>query len=230
MEKVDIETSKHSKLSKSVAKALHDLEIDPKKKKLEVKEIIALAKKMGYAISPSQATEALFCAKGDIKEFQKPFNDEELDLLVQWFAENKNILRSAHKNYMKFDRKAYNASVNMKPKLNTINDLKLDQRSVSGTTTPKVITPFSPKNTGINFNAANYDENTMRYKIRETIDNIKRQVEDSLLETNTQRELIDVLKGQVGSEGARKRLISKNVRHNRVMKKNISKPFSFLTV
>ena len=174
MEKAYIQTEEHLNVDKDVMKALHDLEIDPKKKKMDIKDIIALAKKVGYAISPSQATEALFCAKGDVDKFKTPFTEDELQRLVKWFYESRPILRLASKNYMKIDRTQYNNSVNMKPNISMINAPIFDRNSMSGSTTPKVITPFSPNKSGMNFTNSHIDENMMRSKIRQTIDNIER--------------------------------------------------------
>ena len=58
-----------------------------------------LAKKVGFAISPSQANEALFCAKENRERFKTVFTDEEMKRLVKWFYDNRPMLRKANVNY-----------------------------------------------------------------------------------------------------------------------------------
>ena len=149
---------------------------------------------MGFAISPSQATEAMFCSKGDIDKFKKQFTEDEIQRLVKWFYDNKPILRLANKNYMKIKRQIYNHSVNMRPSINMIRPPSIENHSISGTNSPKVLSPFSQNRTIARFADQNTEELIMRGKIQKTIKNIermpkiKKQVVQSIQEWGTQKE------------------------------------------
>lgn len=130
-------------MDQQVLKVLQDMEIDPYKAVLEIKDVIVMSKKLGYILSPSQATEALFSAKGDIEKFKTPFNEADFKRFVKWFLDHRTMLRLNKMNYMKNTRKANNNSVNMRPSINLINSPNYQGPNVmiGGLDT------FSPKNT-----------------------------------------------------------------------------------
>lgn len=93
---------------------------------MEIKDIIQLSKKIGYTLSPSQATEALFFAKGDVDKFKTPFTEADLNKFIKWFYDNRDILRLNKLNYMKNSRKMNNNSVTVRPSIHMINTTSLD--------------------------------------------------------------------------------------------------------
>ena len=67
------------------------------KNPIDIKDLIRIAKKIGYSISPSQAIEIFTYAKEDKEKFKTVFSEEEMRKLVKWFYDNKSILRSSRK-------------------------------------------------------------------------------------------------------------------------------------
>lgn len=133
---------------------------------IEIKDLITLAKKIGFAISPSQANEALYCAKEDKNKFKNVFTEGEMKKLVKWFYDNKPILRKSNINYMKTDRKFYNNSVNVRPSINMIKADDLDYRP-DKVMLPKVHNVFTPNPSKSSFlDKGTIDEGTLRSKIR----------------------------------------------------------------
>lgn len=153
-------------MDKAIKKAFTELDIDPKKKALSIEELMALAKKIGFAISPSQATEAIFCAKEDVDKFHSAFTEKELQTLIQWFYDNKPILRLANRNYMKIHRQKYNNSVTVRPSINMIQTSELDDHPNPSGFQQNTIIPFSPQNTSRFGTDTPVDEVGMRLRIR----------------------------------------------------------------
>lgn len=90
--------------------------------------------------------------------------------LVKWFYDNKPILRKAHINYMKTDRKIYNNSVNVRPSINMIKAEDFDDRAEK-VMLPKVHNVFTPNPSNSSFlDKGTIDEGTLRSKIKVTIE------------------------------------------------------------
>ena len=90
--------------------------------------MIVLARKVGFAISPSQANEAIFCAKEDKDKFKTVYTDQEMQRLVKWFCDNKPILRKSNTSHMKSERVLYNSSVTVRPSINMIKADDLEEK------------------------------------------------------------------------------------------------------
>lgn len=128
-------------------------------------------------------------------------------------ADGKPNLRVGDKSFMKMS--------------NTPNH---DTRSVSVASTPRVSKAMSPNNTTrVNHNYTQSDEYAMRTKIRENINHItqlpkiKRQLPELLEEWDTQKKTRGDMLGKAGADEARKRLLIKKLKRDKIMKKNIIK-------
>ena len=167
MDKAFISNEEHLKVDHQITKALAEMELDPKKTHLELKDVIILAKKIGFAISPSQATEALFFAKGDVEKFKSPFTDEDLRRFIKWFYDNKPVLRLNNKNYLKHSKRVNNHSVTVRPSINMINTSDLDEHEPRQSRLPAGLGPFSPNRTASKFGGGTpMNEVQMRSKIQ----------------------------------------------------------------
>lgn len=60
----------------------------------------------------TQATDALFIAKGSVDKLNEPMDENDFERFVRWFQDNKLSLRLIERNFM--NSKYYNTSV---PKL-----------------------------------------------------------------------------------------------------------------
>ena len=96
---------------------LAEMGIEPNKGKCEIKDVVQMAETIGLAVSPSQAIEALYFAKGDVEKFKSPLNDLEFKRFLQWFSNNKAVLRLKSNNFMKINRKHQN-SITVRPSIN----------------------------------------------------------------------------------------------------------------
>jgi hypothetical protein len=95
---------------------LHSMGIEPNKGTFEIKDIVQMTDTIGLAMSPSQAIEALYYAKGDVEKFKYPFTDVELKLFIKWFSDHKSVLRLKTQNYMT-KRKQHNHSSTLRPSI-----------------------------------------------------------------------------------------------------------------
>ena len=167
MDKAFISNEEHLKVDNQITKALADMEIDPKKTHLELKDVIILAKKIGFSISPSQATEALFFAKGDVEKFKSPFTDDDIRRFIKWFYDNKPVLRLNNKNYLKHSRKVNNHSVTVRPSINMIHTSDFDEYDQRQLRLPAGVGTFSPNRTASKFGGGTpMNEVQMRSKIQ----------------------------------------------------------------
>jgi hypothetical protein len=131
MDRAYITNEEHLEIDRRIMKGFLDMEIDSRKVVLQIKDVIILAKKIGFAISPSQATEALFFAKGDVDKLKNPFDDDDLRRFVKWFYDNRQILRLNTKNYLKYSRKHNNNSMNVRPNIKMIPSPEYDDKHMT---------------------------------------------------------------------------------------------------
>jgi hypothetical protein len=184
-----------------------------------------MARKMNFAISPSQATESLFYAKGDVEKFKTTFDEEDFRRFVKWFYENKNSLRLNRQNYLKISRKANNNSVSVRPSINMINTSDMDENTHRF---PAGMNAFSPTTASKYGTRTPMNEVQMRSKIQSMFNDpklpkIKKQMEASLQEWNLQKQKKGTFLEGVGSLEAQKRLLFKSKRNDINMQKNIDK-------
>lgn len=93
-----------------------EMGIEPNKGAFEIKDIVHMADVVGLALSPSQAIEAIYYAKGDVEKFKSPFTDVEFKLFLKWFTDHKSILRLKTQNYMTKHRGQHN-SITVRPSI-----------------------------------------------------------------------------------------------------------------
>ena len=95
---------------------MQEMGIELNKGAFEIKDIVHMADVIGLALSPSQAIEAIYYAKGDVEKFKSPFTDTEYKLFLKWFNDHKSILRLKTQNYMS-KNKNYTNSITVRPSI-----------------------------------------------------------------------------------------------------------------